>query len=159
MSDPWDQLPDEPDETYARFLMYRNLGPGRTLLAAYCVHIASFRNASTVGKRQKPQEVPGHWGNDSARWKWGDRATAWDIHTLHTHGEQLSVLWVGLIRLAAEKCAQKMAQPNCKPRDFMQCLAVVDKLAAFLSPDAIKSLQPPAGDPGARKKPERSAVK
>lgn len=160
MADPWDQLPNEPNEAYARFMMYRNMGPGRTLLAAYSAHVATFRNAATDAiKRQKTQQVPGHWGEDSARWRWGDRADAYDIHILHTHGEKLSKLWVGILVLAAEKCAQKLAQPGCRPKDFMQAVSVIDKLAAFLSPDAVKKLQPTFADPGPPKQPSKQSVK
>jgi hypothetical protein len=160
MGEPWDQLPTEPDEAYSRFLLYRNLGPGRSLHAAYLTYLTTFRNASDdIQTGKKRQQVPGFWGADSGRWKWVDRANAWDHHVLHTHGERLSILWVGILTTAAEKCAQKLAQPNCRPKDFMQCMAVVDKLSAFLSPDAVQSIQPPAGDPGPRKPVTKQSVK
>ena len=156
----WQQRPGEPDESYARFLLYRNLGPGRTLQVAYNAFVSQFKNAQEPDKRNKTQlSIPGHWGEDSARWEWVDRASAWDVHVFSTHGERLAVLWVGILTAAAEKCAQKLADPKCKPRDFMQCVAVVDKLAAFLSPDAVKSLQPAAGPAGPKPKPDRAGVK
>ena len=31
---PWNLRSDEPDTAYKRFMIYRNLGPGRTLTAA-----------------------------------------------------------------------------------------------------------------------------
>lgn len=148
---PWDQQPEEPNESYGRFLLYRNLGPGRSLQLAYSTFVAQFRNATDAAKSpKKPQQVPGHWNDVSAQWSWVDRASAWDVEMLRTHGERLSVLWVGILTLAAEKCAQKLAQPGCRPKDFMQAVAVIDKLAAFLTPDAVKSLQPAAEPPGKR---------
>lgn len=160
---PWDQQPGEPNESFARFLLYRNIGPGRSQQAAYDTYLATFRNAAPAAapaaKGAKKPQVPGHWNDDSARWRWVDRATTYDLHVLHTHGERLAVLWVGILSAAAEKCAQKLADPRCKPRDFMQCVAVIDKLAAFLSPDAVKSLQPPAPPPGPRRQPEPADVR
>lgn len=157
---PWDQQPGEPGEAFARFLLYRNLGPGRSLQLAYETYVGTFRNANAdATKGNKKPQVPGHWGDDSARWRWVDRASAWDIHTLSTHGQRLSALWVGILLAAAEKCAQKLAQPNCKPKDFMQAVSVIDRLAPFLSPDAVKSLQPAAGTAEPTKKPERADVK
>jgi len=157
---PWDQQPGEPDDAYARFLLYRNIGPGRSQQAAYDTYRASFRNAvPEAEKSAKKPLVPGHWNDDSARWRWVDRAAAYDVHVLSTHGERLAVLWVGILTSAARKCAEKLADPRCKPKDFMQCIAVVDKLAAFLSPDAVQSIQPPAGDTGPKPKPARAAVR
>lgn len=152
---PWGQQEGEPDDAFARFLLYRGLGPGRSVQAAYNYYVRTFRNAQPS---TKTLPVPGHWGEESSRWGWVDRAYAWDVHVLHTHGERLGVLWVGILTTAAEKCAQKLADPRCRPKDFMQVMAVVDKLAAFLSPDAVKSLQPPAGPVGPKPKPDRAAV-
>lgn len=155
---PWDQQPGESAESYARFLLFRGLGPGRTLGAAYNQYVATFRNAAERKETQR-LPVPGHWGDDSSQWRWLDRAGAWDVHVLSTHGERLAVLWVGILTAAAEKCAQRLADPKCKPRDFAQCVAVIDKLAAFLDPDVVKSLQPAAGDSGPRRRPQRADVK
>jgi hypothetical protein len=157
-ANPWEKKDGEPDEAYARFLMYRGLGPGRSVLAAYNLFTRTFRNAAQNSPKT-PTQVPGHWSDDCARWSWVDRAHAWDVHVLHTHGERLSVLWVGILTLAAEKCAQKLAQPGCRPKDFMQAVSVIDKLSAFLTPDAIKSLQPDHGPAGPKQKPVKSAVK
>lgn len=160
-AEPWAQLPGEPDEAYARFLLYRNIGPGRSQQAAYDTYLLTFRNAGPppAGKSAKKPQVPGHWNDDSAKYRWVDRATAWDIHQLQHQGPELARLWAGILIAAARKCAEKLAHPNCRPKDFMQALAVVDKLAPFLSPDAVKSLQPPAADPRARPKPDRKSVK
>ena len=159
---PWDQLPTEPDEAFARFLLYRNLGPGRSQQSAYETYLATFRNAApkelTAGKSAKKPQVPGHWNDDSAKYRWVDRATAWDIDQLQRHGPELARLWVGILLVAARKCAEKLAQPGCRPKDFMQAIAVVDKLAPFLSPDAVKSLQPAAESGRGKPKPDRAAV-
>ena len=153
---PWEQQPGEPDEGYARFCLYKSLGPGRSVAAAYNTYVRTFRNAQAGTKTQLP--VPGHWGEDSSKWRWVDRAHAWDVHVLSAHGERLAVLWVGILTAAAEKCAERLADPRCRPRDFMQVMAVVDKLAPFLSPDAIRSLQPAAGHHPTGQKPDRAAV-
>lgn len=49
----WEQLPDEPDSAYARFLMYRNLGPARSIDAAF---------KTTATKRNKGARSMNHNG-------------------------------------------------------------------------------------------------
>src|SRR5262249_28786381 len=51
---PWDQQPDEPDAAYSRFLMYRNLGPARTLDAAF----ANFLRAGGKNERDGTPGAP-----------------------------------------------------------------------------------------------------
>jgi hypothetical protein len=131
---PWDPRDGEPPEAYARFLSYRNLGPGRSLALAESVH---------SGKRR--QKASGNWFDDSAQYDWVSRAVAWDVHTLSAYGEELARLWVGILVAAARKCAQKLADPACVPKDFAQALAVVDRLAPYLTPDVLKALQPAVG--------------
>jgi hypothetical protein len=53
---PWDQLEGESDESYARFLIYRSLGPARTLLLGY---IAFRGNASN--QKKPPHHAPKIW--------------------------------------------------------------------------------------------------
>ena len=119
--------------------------------------ITIFADATKGNKR--PQ-VPGHWGDDSARHEWCDRAAAWDIGQLEAQGVELARLWAGILIAAATKAAVKLADPRCKPKDFMQALAVIDRVAPYLTPDALKHIQPPAGGDGAaRPEPTRESVR
>lgn len=141
MAELWDRLDNEPPEAYARFLTYRNLGPGRTLALAEQTHQSSKKRKKTIG---------GHWCGESSKYQWSDRAIAWDIDRLTKQGDELARLWVGILVSAATKAAQKLADPRCKPTTFAQCLAVVEKLSPYLTPDVLKSLQPapPAPESG-----------
>lgn len=61
----WEREEGEPGNWYARFEVYRLLGPGRTLEAAY-------REIGGLGR-------PGHaWRKAAVRWRWRERAEAWD---------------------------------------------------------------------------------
>jgi hypothetical protein len=65
-----DRLPHEPDRWYARFELFRSLGPARTIDAAY--RIAAIRD-NLHAKR------PGAlWYDNARRWQWRERAQAWD---------------------------------------------------------------------------------
>jgi hypothetical protein len=128
---PWDQQPDEPLESFARFTAYKALGPGRTLLLAQQVH-------GGTGKRKKT--IDGHWCDESARWNWVDRATAWDVHMLSTAGERLAIAWMGVLSSAVRKCAEQLANPKFTPKTWRDCLAVINAVAPHLTPEVMGPL-------------------
>jgi hypothetical protein len=71
----WAQQEGETAESFAAFVVYRDLGPARSLAKAQRLK----------GKPQKdPKRATGKRGASgcmkrwSRRWNWGDRATAWD---------------------------------------------------------------------------------
>jgi hypothetical protein len=69
---PWDQMEGEPDLWYGRFQAYLELGVMRTL-----------RGAAPALRRQKdgePLDYGGGWSRNSRRWRWRERARAWDVH-------------------------------------------------------------------------------
>lgn len=144
----WDRRPDESAESYARFLTYRNLGPGRTLVLAETLH--------GVAKKRKITQPSGHWSEESSRHEWRDRAIAWDIHRLQSCGEELARLWMALLSSALTKAVERLADPSCRPKDFTQAVSVIDRLAPYITPDVLKSLQP--APPPAPSEPERSTL-
>jgi hypothetical protein len=99
---PWHRQLGEPVPAYRRFLVYLNLGFGRSLCGAYLEYRIRQRkamkgkqrreNAQKGAKRQqkiRPKiPVPGQWCRDAARWNWRERATEKDIHTLLRQGER-----------------------------------------------------------------------
>jgi hypothetical protein len=62
--DPWDQQPTETPHRHAAFLVFRDLGPGRTL-------------TETAERLTKSY---GHVRTTSAAGLWRERAQAWDLH-------------------------------------------------------------------------------
>lgn len=70
---PWDRIrnPPEPRRWFCRFDLYRRLGQKRTIIAAYCKFLG----------RQKPHASP-EWLRQAARWRWRERAEAWDEEQL-----------------------------------------------------------------------------
>ena len=73
---PWDQQPGEPDRWFGRFQIFLQLGPTRTLRAAYQ---GTRRGA---GDPQAPAHgFANHlWCNAARSWHWRARAAAWDVH-------------------------------------------------------------------------------
>lgn len=76
---PWERQRDdggelEPIMWFVRFESYRLVGPGRTLLGAYN---AWLQQAQPGTKRRII--VPGAWYRNAKKWKWKERAEAWDL--------------------------------------------------------------------------------
>lgn len=71
--DPWERQPGEPEEWYARFLIYKDLGMSRNLHRAYKAERADtpFPMPPTTG-------TPISWTHNSRQWHWKERAEAWD---------------------------------------------------------------------------------
>ena len=63
---PWQPQPEEPPEWYNRFHIFLNMGPSRTLAAAYREWANSDGKPSGAASRQ------------SAKWNWKERAMAYD---------------------------------------------------------------------------------
>jgi hypothetical protein len=65
-------MPGEPSRWYSRFQVYLELGLTRTLSAAA---VEACRQA-----HGGPREYSGKWSVYSRRWRWRERAHAWDVH-------------------------------------------------------------------------------
>jgi hypothetical protein len=67
----WERQPGEPNLWYARFEAFRLAGPGRSLLAAVNEH-------RQQRGRGRTRSVPQAWASNAKRWRWRERAEAWD---------------------------------------------------------------------------------
>jgi hypothetical protein len=67
----WDRQPDEPTRWFDRFERFRQAGARRTLLG--CINAEREENGE-----KRYSSVPGSWTAASEKWKWRERATAWD---------------------------------------------------------------------------------
>lgn len=76
---PWDRQPDEPALWFSRFDAYRLLGPKRSVTAAW--------NAET-GVKVQGKEAPSNWYQSAKKWRWQERAEAWDAQELPSRQQQ-----------------------------------------------------------------------
>ena len=67
--DPLARLPDEPDRWFDRYERFRLLGPQRTVTAAW---------RSEDPEANANNSVPPHWYETSRKYRWRERAGAWD---------------------------------------------------------------------------------
>ena len=75
----------ESDEAWAAYLTFRDLGPGRTLAAAYRAHVARQSGGAGLKRPEKGRSeaptVPGSWKRWRVQWDWDGRAHAYDEQT------------------------------------------------------------------------------
>ncbi len=158
---PWDQLEGESDAAYARFLIYRNLGPARSLNVAY---LAANPKAIKGNKRQG--SAPGQWTRDSVQFNWPERASAWDVEILTETGRETVVGFIHALRLISTKALAALMKDSARPRSWKGALEAVILLGNFIPAETVQRLQADArerrisaiggrgGDPADGKPPE-----
>jgi hypothetical protein len=124
---PWDQLPDEPITAYRRFMIYRDIGPRRTLEKAYEV----YKGAKGL--------APGMWQRQAVEYSWKDRATAYDIEMMSEHGTKAVINWVLSLVELSEQTLEEMQSGRLKPRSFEQVLGALDVLGKFVTPETVEA--------------------
>ena len=70
MPAPWELQPQEPPRWFARFEVYRTLGPARTLETTF----ATVRESHGLAGERPGQA----WYKAARQWRWEERAAAWD---------------------------------------------------------------------------------
>ncbi len=146
---PWDREPAEPAEAYARFLLYRNLGPMRSIDKAYAL-VASTdpsraqRARAKGGKKRRaratPQKrAPGQWWEDSAKYHWPERAQAWDIAVLTEAGQAVVVKFVATLNAVFERILVTLENPRAKPgaRTWESIIESLTIVGAFVPQETI----------------------
>jgi len=77
---PWERQEGESPKAFDAFECYRTLGPDRSLQAAWEKHYT--RPGTLLARQRKGKEqasqFPGYWGAWATKWRWTERAAAWD---------------------------------------------------------------------------------
>jgi hypothetical protein len=143
---PWDRQEGEPEEAYSHFLAYRNLGPGRSIDAAYFLSKESPRSKR---KRTPTAKRASHtWGVESSKWSWINRAIAWDIEMLETQGREVVTLYFTALRKAAFKILQALDNKNIKPKGWQGVLDGLHELSNVIPPETVAALRAHTGGAG-----------
>lgn len=140
----WEQMTGESDESFARFLMYRNLGPSRSMRKAYLRYLQEADGFTGGAKRL---HIPGQWQRDSSNFFWVERAAAWDVRNLQAYGGRLAVLHTqAMVELAKKNCRYAR---RLKPGDdgYADMLRSVQVVAAFLTPEFVKGIADEGREP------------
>lgn len=70
---PWAQLPHEKDNWYSRFLIFRDMGPVRSIRGAYMIECKRINKKAS-------NYSPSSWREAAKAHSWHDRAKAWDAY-------------------------------------------------------------------------------
>jgi hypothetical protein len=67
----WERQTGEPNIWFARFESYRLAGPSRSIHGV-------LRSEKGAKGNKRRQSIPGAWSRAATRWRWRERAEAWD---------------------------------------------------------------------------------
>jgi hypothetical protein len=149
---PWDQQHGEPDEAYVRFLFFRNIGPTRTILAAWQLWVkarAEKTRAKTKRKTAAQTHPSGTWSDDAATWRWIERARAWDIAMLREVVPETATLIFSAIREMARITLEELASGRMRPTTWEEVKESAVVLSQFIAPETITAVVNHAQDDGA----------
>jgi len=136
-SHPWNRRAGESFEDYSLFLFFRNVGPSRTLRAAYTGYLQEF------GMEQRGPKVvraTRSWRDKCAEFEWVERAAAWDAHNLQTVGARIAALHgQAMLQLAERMCR---AVHKAKPGDasWGDLLRGMQEVGSFLTPELVTGI-------------------
>lgn len=147
---PWDQLENEPDAAYTRFLVYRNLGPTRSIEKAYL--------AFTASNRVKSRRASGQWLNDSSTYNWQERSSKWDASQLINAVPEAATTIFNLIAEVARTSLEQVQNGELRPTTWEQLHEMVVTLASFISPEVISQTIDNAGNAGSDSQSEHSST-
>mgnify|MGYP000169624648 CR=1 FL=1 len=140
---PWDMQPDEPVLWFGRFELYRRMGPDRSVLAIY------QQSRANKGKERLATYIPGAWTQMANRWKWRERAEAWDRHQQAIARQEEEELlpvrrkaWLEQFRLLQTKAMDRirpMIPSELRPKEALDMLVegVKYERLALGEPDTI----------------------
>jgi hypothetical protein len=139
----WEQHEGEPEDSYIRFLYYRNLGPTRSLDAAYLLYVQSGeietkeKGVVLVTKRNKPSRASGQWREDASTYSWEFRANQWDINNLSIAGKSVISDFYEMLSLMTFQTLETIREGKLKPTSYSQILEGMALIGSIVSPEAI----------------------
>lgn len=141
----WDKRDDESDAAYARFLVYRNLGPARSLDAAYAL---AKPKATKGNKRQRygGTSISGQWTRDSVQFEWKTRADVWDVEMLTEVGKHAVVNFIHTLEAVSVKTLQELANAKRRPANWHEIMEAVNLLGSFIPAETVAALQSDAAE-------------
>ncbi len=78
MDSPWERQPGEPLRWFERFTRYRLMGLNRSIDKVFLLEIGQKRPKQARNPK-KPERASGTWRDIAQKFKWAERAEAWDL--------------------------------------------------------------------------------
>lgn len=126
----WDQQADEPDDDFAKFCTYLALGPSRSIRRAELTHLDQKKANKSERKSRSPQRP---WTTVSIRFRWRDRADAWDAENGRRAVEMATHDYANTFRALLRQLNESL-EAGIKPKTYTQAIDAFVKLAAHYAP-------------------------
>ena len=134
----WDRLGVEDDLDYTHFLIFRNLGPRRTLRSAYRHYLKTFANTQKTAS-PSTDSVPERWKRLYREVRWVERASAWDVSNLKSVGSQLVVNQSRALLNLSRKALAASIEVAISTDDVKELLEVLKTIQGYLTPEFVGS--------------------
>lgn len=111
---PWERLPKEPPTAYRGYCLFRDLGPERTLQAAWELYYGrpeAEARRQAKGKSNRPGSTPGYWNKWSSHWAWVGRCASYDDYAEEQARLQVEA---SAKRIRAEELAENERQAKSR---------------------------------------------
>jgi hypothetical protein len=135
----WDRLGVEDDLDYTHFLIFRNLGPRRTLRKAYRHYLTTFANSQNKVTDCTGANMPQRWRNLYRDNRWVERASAWDVSNLKSVGSQLVVNQSRALLNLSRKALAASIEVAISTDDVKELLEVLKTIQQYLTPEFVGS--------------------
>ncbi|MCL5950741.1 MAG: hypothetical protein M1132_03310 [Chloroflexi bacterium] len=132
MGEIWDRLDGEPLAAFNKFVVYRSLGPGRSLGKA----AALYGRSSSRSNRAKLRRPSGRWSTLSVRWAWVSRAQAYDCWVVLSNSDKAILGFYEGVTVAIEKSVRELKETN--PKGWKQASQTLATFASFISNGSAK---------------------
>jgi hypothetical protein len=145
LKQPWERRRGESAAAYARFLLFRNLGPARSLDAAYQAYVATAETAdsptdSEVGKGDKKRRAPGSWQKEAVAQSWADRAAAWDVAMLSDLGRATVVSYCSVLERIGTRGLVAVVDNEIAPKSWHEILEALQVIGTMLPQGLIRDV-------------------
>lgn len=134
----WAQQSGETDTAYRAFLVYRNLGPKRTVKLAFHAWMEAKGDGGAVDSRQY---VPARWQGWSARHSWQVRAQRWDISELIQSGTRVPLMLNIVIERAAVRLLDAMTNDGVRPQTWDDVIKTITLLTNIVDSSRVDKLE------------------
>lgn len=125
---PWKRLPDEPLDSWVRFLFYLHMGARRSV--SRCCRLQN--------NLPKGAQATGPYWEDSHRFRWAERAAAYDIHHIRRAGARVVALQVALMEESIRFVFRAFRDPACRPKNNAELRETASALSKLVPEDTVR---------------------
>ncbi len=143
---PWERIAGESRKHYSWFIIYRNLGPERTIKCAASLardeRVRYGQAAWNTLPKRAQDSIWSYWRRIASKWQWKQRAEAWDDYRAalaQKHANERAIK--AAIKEAEEAEAERQRQIEAGKKSVAAGLAVVRRIVDLFDSGGIEKLK------------------